>query len=120
MNAYTVSRLAADAGVSVHVVRDYVLRGLLQPARRTESGFGVFDVAALQRLRFVRTAFEAGIGLDTLAPLCLALDAPAEAYPDIEEDHANCLCCPTRMPFATPPIGLVCGSGTGFDTLCEA
>ncbi|HQT01453.1 MAG TPA: transcriptional regulator MerD, partial [Thiobacillus sp.] len=28
MNAYTVSRLALDAGVSVHIVRDYLLRGL--------------------------------------------------------------------------------------------
>ena len=27
MNAYTVSRLALDAGVSVHIVRDYLLRG---------------------------------------------------------------------------------------------
>ena len=26
MNAYTVSHLALDAGVSVHVVRDYMLR----------------------------------------------------------------------------------------------
>ncbi|MBX3671307.1 MAG: transcriptional regulator MerD, partial [Rhodocyclaceae bacterium] len=31
MNAYTVSRLAFDAGVSVHIVRDYLLRGLLRP-----------------------------------------------------------------------------------------
>ena len=31
MNAYTVSRLALDAGVSVHIVRDYLLRGLLRP-----------------------------------------------------------------------------------------
>lgn len=28
MSAYTVSRLALDAGVSVHIVRDYLLRGL--------------------------------------------------------------------------------------------
>lgn len=94
MNAYTVSRLAADAGVSVHVVRDYVLRGLLQPARRTESGYGVFDVTALQRLRFVRTAFEAGIGLDTLAQLCLALDArdaasTAECLADLRRKVAS-------------------------------
>ena len=27
MNAYTVSRLALEAGVSVHIVRDYLLRG---------------------------------------------------------------------------------------------
>ena len=28
MSAYTVSRLALDAGVSVHIVRDYLLRGI--------------------------------------------------------------------------------------------
>ena len=46
MNAYSISRLAEDAGVSVHIARDYVLRGL-----------------------------ESGIGLDELARLCRALDA---------------------------------------------
>ena len=76
MNAYTVSRLAQDAGVSVHVVRDYLLRGLLRPAARTAGGHGVFDADALQRLCFVRAAFEAGIGLDVLTRLCRALDAP--------------------------------------------
>ena len=74
MNAYTVSHLAHDAGVSVHVVRDYLLRGLLRPVERTAGGYGLFDAAALQRLCFVRAAFEAGIGLDALARLCRALD----------------------------------------------
>lgn len=32
MNAYSISKLAEDAGVSVHVVRDYLMRGLLHPA----------------------------------------------------------------------------------------
>ena len=75
MNAYTISRLAQDAGVSVHVVRDHVLRGLLHPAQRTQSGYGIFDEQSLVRLRFVRAAFEAGIGLDELTQLCRALDA---------------------------------------------
>ena len=75
MNAYTVSHLALDAGVSVHVVRDYILRGLLRPVERTAGGYGLFDVEALQRLCFVRAAFEAGIGLDLLTRLCRALDA---------------------------------------------
>lgn len=74
MNAYTISKLAEDAGVSVYVVRDYVLRGLLHPARRTQSGYGIFDASALARLRFVRAAFDAGIGLDALTRLCHALD----------------------------------------------
>lgn len=77
MNAYAISRLARDAGVSVHVVRDYVLRGLLHPAHRTESGYGIYDAQALVRLRFVRAAFEAGIGLHELTRLCHALLSPA-------------------------------------------
>ncbi|RRY53704.1 mercuric resistance transcriptional repressor protein MerD [Pseudomonas aeruginosa] len=75
MNAYTVSRLALDAGVSVHIVRDYLLRGLLRPVACTPGGYGLFDDAALQRLCFVRAAFEAGIGLAALARLCRARDA---------------------------------------------
>ena len=75
MNAYTVSRLALNAGVSVHIVRDYLLRGLLRPVACTPGGYGLFDEAALQRLCFVRSAFEAGIGLDALARLFRALDA---------------------------------------------
>lgn len=74
MNAYKISKLAKDAGVSMHIVRDYVLRGLLHPVRRTQSGYGIFDAPALARLRFVRAAFEAGIGLDELTRLCRALD----------------------------------------------
>ncbi|WP_409024773.1 MerR family transcriptional regulator, partial [Klebsiella pneumoniae] len=38
MSAYTVSRLALDAGVSVHIVRDYLLRGLLRPVAYTTGG----------------------------------------------------------------------------------
>lgn len=56
MNAYTVSRLALEAGVSVHIVRDYLLRGLLRPVACTTGGYGLFDDAALQRLCFVRAA----------------------------------------------------------------
>ena len=40
MNAYTVSRLAHEAGVSVHVVRDYKVRGLLRPVARTAGEIG--------------------------------------------------------------------------------
>lgn len=76
MIAYTVSRLAQDARLSVYVARDYLLRGLLRPAARTVGGYGLFDADAWQRLCFVRAAFEAGIGLDDLlSRLCRALDA---------------------------------------------
>ncbi|ECY9621552.1 TPA: MerR family transcriptional regulator, partial [Enterobacter hormaechei] len=35
MSAYTVSQLAHNAGVSVHIVRDYLVRGLLRPVACT-------------------------------------------------------------------------------------
>lgn len=77
MSAYTVSKLAQEAGVSVNVVRDYVLRGLLRPASHTEGGYGLYDAQALERLRFVRALFSAGIGLGELMRLCHALDSQA-------------------------------------------
>lgn len=50
MDAYTVSRLAHDAGVSMHVVRDYMLRVVLRPVEHTAGGYGLFDADALRRL----------------------------------------------------------------------
>ncbi|HHU5754272.1 TPA: MerR family transcriptional regulator, partial [Escherichia coli] len=40
MSAYTVSQLAHNAGVSVHIVRDYRVRGLLRPVACTTGGYG--------------------------------------------------------------------------------
>lgn len=74
MNGYSISKLARDAGVSVHVVRDYAARGLLRPVERTASGYNIYGAQTLARLRFVRAAFEAGIGLPELTQLCHALD----------------------------------------------
>ncbi|QRJ64620.1 MerR family transcriptional regulator [Azospira restricta] len=54
MSTYTVPKLALDAGVSVSVVRDHVLRGLLRPAGHTPGGYGLYDAWALERLHFVR------------------------------------------------------------------
>lgn len=77
MNAYTISKLASEAGVSVHIVRNYLVRGLLHPTQHTNGGYGLFDAQAMGRLRFVRTAFEAGISLHELTRLCHALDGRA-------------------------------------------
>ena len=74
MSTFKISKLAHDAGLSTTVVRDYVLRGLLHPASRTQSGHHLFDDHSLERLHFVRSLFEAGIGLNELTRLCHALD----------------------------------------------
>lgn len=90
MNAYTISRLAKDAGVSVHVIRDYELRGLLCPCRFTANGYRIYDEQTLQRLQFILAGKAAGVSLNALTVLCQAMDnmdiKPAEkALMSIEE-----------------------------------
>ncbi|HDP90188.1 MAG TPA: MerR family transcriptional regulator [Thioalkalivibrio sp.] len=74
MNAYTVSRLATDAGVSTSVVRDYETRGLLCPCRCTPAGYRIYDRRALERLRLILDAKAAGISLAMMTDLCRALE----------------------------------------------
>ncbi len=74
MNAYTISKLAADAGVSVHVARDYDLRGLIQSCKCTKNGYRIYNKHALLRLEFVLTGKAAGISLCDLTKLCHAID----------------------------------------------
>ena len=67
MSGYTVSQLAHDAGGSVHIVRDHLVRGLLRPVACTRA---VIACSTIPPGSAVRAAFEAGIGLDALAQLC--------------------------------------------------
>ena len=89
MNAYTISKLAEDAGVSVHIIRDYELRGLLRPCQCTDSGYRIYDEQVLQRLHFILAGKEAGIALAELACLCQAMDAndPKKLQQSIGQIH---------------------------------
>jgi MerR family transcriptional regulator, mercuric resistance operon regulatory protein len=75
VNAYTISKLAEDAGISIDRVRQYTQRGLLRPCERTASGYRIYDDHALARLRFVVAGREAGLSLEELAAFVQALDA---------------------------------------------
>lgn len=59
----TVRRLAQQGGVTVHVVRSYLRRGLLRAASHTDAGYQLFSADELQRLRFIRTAQSLGFTL---------------------------------------------------------
>jgi len=74
MKAYTISRLAADAGVSVHRIRHYEQLGLLRPCQCTCRGYRIYDRQALQRLHIIDNGTRAGIPLAQLAELFQALD----------------------------------------------
>jgi len=74
VNAYTISKLAGDAGISIHRVRQYEQRGLLRPCDGAGSGYHIYDERALARLRFVVAGMEAGLSLEELAAFVEALD----------------------------------------------
>ena len=59
----TVRQLAQQGDVTVHVVRNYLRRGLLQAATHTEGGYQLFAASELQRLHFIRTAQQLGFTL---------------------------------------------------------
>jgi MerR family mercuric resistance operon transcriptional regulator len=89
MSAYTVSRLALDAGVSVHIVRDYLLRGLLRPVACTPGGYGLFDDAALQRLCRALDAADGDEAAAQLAVLRQFVERRREALADLEVQLAT-------------------------------
>ncbi|OGA43101.1 MAG: mercuric resistance transcriptional repressor protein MerD [Betaproteobacteria bacterium RIFCSPLOWO2_12_FULL_62_13] len=74
MNAYTISKLARDSGFSAAVVHNYTQRGLLRPARCTPSGYRIYDIEALERLRLIQAGRKAGIPLAELEAICRALN----------------------------------------------
>lgn len=58
-----IGQLAAATGVPARTVRFYEDRGILPEPDRTPSGYRDYDDAAIGRLRFLRSAQEAGLTL---------------------------------------------------------
>ena len=56
-------------GVSPKMLRHYEGLGLLPPAPRTDSGYRLYDDAALHTLRFIRRARDLGFGMADIAQL---------------------------------------------------
>ena len=62
-----IGQLADQAGVSTKTIRYYESIGLLREPDRTDSGYRAYDVAALERLRFIRDAQQSGLSLAEIA-----------------------------------------------------
>lgn len=69
----TIGKAAAQAEVTIDTVRFYERSGLLGKARRTASGYRMYDATDVARLRFIRRAKALGFSLDEIAEL-LALN----------------------------------------------
>lgn len=64
-----IGEAARLTGVSPKMIRHYEGLGLLPPAPRTESGYRLYDGAAIHTLHFIRRARDLGFGMADIAQL---------------------------------------------------
>jgi len=84
MQNLTIGKLARQVGLGVETLRYYERRGLIQPQRRTESGYRLYHADAGQRLRFVRRAQALGFSLDEVAELLSLSDRPGASAAEVK------------------------------------
>lgn len=80
----TIGKLAKKAGVPISTVRYYEGRGLLRPDERTRSSYRLFGASALQRLRFIRAAQEAGFTLEDISKLLALREGEADPCGEVQ------------------------------------
>ena len=61
-----IGQLARAAGFSEKTLRYYDQIGLLRPAGRTAAGYRIYGAAAVERLRFIRSAQNLGLSLSDI------------------------------------------------------
>ena len=66
---FLIGELAELAGVNRETLRYYERRGLLEPARRTGSGYRVYDRESAARLLFIKRAQTFGFSLEEIRAL---------------------------------------------------
>ena len=66
---FLIGELVEQAGVNRETLRYYERRGLLKPARRTASGYRVYDRESAARLLFIKRAQGFGFSLEEIRDL---------------------------------------------------
>ena len=84
MGNLTIGKLARQANVGVETLRYYERRGLIEPQRRTDSGYRLYDDDARRRLQFIRRAQTLGFSLDEIAELLSLSNQPTASAADVK------------------------------------
>lgn len=66
---FNIGEAARASGVTAKMVRHYEAIGLLPPARRTETGYRLYDAADVRVLQFIHRGRALGFSLDRIADL---------------------------------------------------
>lgn len=85
MDNFTIGKLARQAGVGVETLRYYERRGLIEPRRRTVSGYRLYDADARPRLQFIRRCQALGFSLDAIAELLALSGQPDSSAAEVKQ-----------------------------------
>lgn len=66
---FTIGKLASQAELSIDAIRYYEKARLLQPVRKTDAGYRLYDEGALRRIRFIKQAQQCGFSLSEIREL---------------------------------------------------
>jgi len=126
MKYITTGHLAKAAGVNVETIRYYERRGLIPPPPRKSSGYRLWPIETIKRIRFIKHAQQLGFSLKEISEL-LSLRADStiscaeikkiadEKIADIDQKISSLLkirqalkelseSCPGRGPISECPI----------------
>ena len=84
MEDLTIGRLAQEAGVHVETFRYYERRRLLAKPPEPVSGFRVYPVEAVRRIRFIKRAQELGFSLREIGDLLSLKASPRSRCADVQ------------------------------------
>lgn len=73
-STYRIAEVAQRSGFTAATLRYYEDIGLVNPVRRTDAGYRLYDETSLERLRFIAGAKQLGCSLDEIADLVSAWD----------------------------------------------
>lgn len=88
MKGFTTGRLAKAADVNVETLRYYEQRGLLPEPPRRDSGYRMYPLESVERLRFIKGAQELGFTLEEIKQL-LTLRVSESADKSVVRNHAQ-------------------------------
>ena len=81
----TIGKLAEQGGVNLETIRYYEQRGLLSKPMRSPSGYRLYPLDAVQRVRFIKQAQELGFSLKEILELLSLRVDPDTTCSDIKK-----------------------------------